>query len=113
VRTRIRLKVVNLVRCLYRRLPRPPATNYNLGRLALDQPFQLLGGLDVVGAERLWNANLQHDERLLPDMFSTPKKLTLHIVIGSRHVQGGNTGGFGCCGRCKAAEEFAVGSPYG
>jgi dolichol-phosphate mannosyltransferase len=40
------------------------------------------------------DADLQHDERLLPEMLSTLKKETLDIVVGSRYVEGGSTAGW-------------------
>lgn len=38
------------------------------------------------------DADLQHDERLLPDMLAALKREPLDLVIGSRHVAGGSTG---------------------
>lgn len=38
------------------------------------------------------DADLQHDERLLPDMLATLREDALDIVIGSRHVAGGSVG---------------------
>jgi dolichol-phosphate mannosyltransferase len=40
----------------------------------------------------IMDADLQHDERLLPDMLSTLKQEALDIVIGSRYIEGGSTG---------------------
>ena len=36
------------------------------------------------------DADLQHDERLLPRMLSTLREESLDLVIGSRHVEGGD-----------------------
>ena len=41
------------------------------------------------------DADLQHDERLLPDMLSVLQDEALDIVIGSRHVTGGSLGAWG------------------
>lgn len=38
------------------------------------------------------DADLQHDERLLPDMLSAVKENCLDVVIGSRYMEGGSTG---------------------
>ena len=38
------------------------------------------------------DADLQHDETLLPDMLTALKQENLDIVIGSRYVEGGSTG---------------------
>lgn len=40
------------------------------------------------------DGDLQHDERLLPDMFDTLAREDLDIVVGSRHVQGGDASSF-------------------
>jgi dolichol-phosphate mannosyltransferase len=38
------------------------------------------------------DADLQHDERLLPEMLAALKEGDLDIVVGSRHVEGGSMG---------------------
>ncbi len=38
------------------------------------------------------DADLQHDESLLPEMYNTLKMENLDIVVGSRYVEGGGTG---------------------
>lgn len=38
------------------------------------------------------DADLQHDESILPEMLSTMKKNDLDLVIGSRHIGSGSTG---------------------
>jgi dolichol-phosphate mannosyltransferase len=40
------------------------------------------------------DADLQHDERLLPKMFRTLRDQQLDVVVGSRYVTGGDTGEF-------------------
>ena len=40
------------------------------------------------------DADLQHDEGLLPQMFRALEREPLDIVVGSRHVAGGSFGGF-------------------
>ena len=40
------------------------------------------------------DADLQHDERILPEMFRLIRRGDVDIVIASRHVAGGSTGGF-------------------
>ena len=40
------------------------------------------------------DADLQHDERLLPEMFSTLEQEPLDVVVGSRHVAGGDAEAF-------------------
>ncbi|MEM8765838.1 MAG: glycosyltransferase family 2 protein [Pseudomonadota bacterium] len=40
------------------------------------------------------DADLQHDERLLPRMFDTLTKENLDVVVGSRHVDGGDADAF-------------------
>jgi len=38
------------------------------------------------------DADLQHDERILPEMLHAIKSQTLDLVVGSRHVSGGSMG---------------------
>jgi dolichol-phosphate mannosyltransferase len=38
------------------------------------------------------DGDMQHDERLLPQMLETLKRHDVDIVVGSRHVEGGGTG---------------------
>lgn len=40
------------------------------------------------------DADLQHDETLLPSMFAHLREQSCDIVIGSRYMEGGGTGGF-------------------
>ncbi len=40
------------------------------------------------------DCDLQHDERVLPDMLATLKRDNLDIVIGTRHADGGGVGEF-------------------
>jgi len=41
------------------------------------------------------DADLQHDERLLPRMLEAAKAENLDVVVGSRHVEGGSLGEWG------------------
>ncbi|MEA3278226.1 MAG: glycosyltransferase family 2 protein [Pseudomonadota bacterium] len=41
------------------------------------------------------DADLQHDERILPKMLTSLKEEGLDIVVGSRHVEGGGMGDWG------------------
>jgi len=69
------------VRCLQRIGRRGLSSAVIEGMLASSAPY-----LAVI------DADLQHDERLLPQMLSTMKADDLDVVVGSRHVAGGGTG---------------------
>ena len=71
------------VRCLRRLGRRGLASAVIEGMLASSAPY-----LAVI------DADLQHDERLLPQMLETLRTQRLDIVIGSRHVAGGGLGGW-------------------
>lgn len=69
------------VRCIQRIGRRGLSTAVIEGMLASSSPY-----LAVI------DGDLQHDERLLPDMLSTLKAEKLDLVIGSRYVRGGGIG---------------------
>jgi dolichol-phosphate mannosyltransferase len=69
------------VRCLQRIGRRGLATAVIEGMLASSAPY--LAVLD---------GDLQHDERLLPEMLRTLKSDDLDLVVGSRHTSGGGAG---------------------
>jgi dolichol-phosphate mannosyltransferase len=69
------------VRCLQRIGRRGLATAVIVGMLASSAPY--LGVID---------ADLQHNETVLPQMLASIKAEELDIVIGSRHVAGGSIG---------------------
>jgi dolichol-phosphate mannosyltransferase len=69
------------VRCLQRMGRRGLASAVIEGMLATSAPY-----LAVI------DADLQHDERLLPRMLASLKSEGLDIVVGSRHVEGGGLG---------------------
>jgi dolichol-phosphate mannosyltransferase len=69
------------VRCLQRIGRRGLATAVIEGMLASSAPY-----LAVI------DADLQHDEALLPHMLAALKADNLDIVVGSRHTQGGSVG---------------------
>ncbi len=70
------------VRCLQRVGRRGLASACIEGMLASSAPF--LAVMD---------ADLQHDEKLLPEMLDTLEKSDLDVVLGSRYVSGGNASG--------------------
>jgi dolichol-phosphate mannosyltransferase len=69
------------VRCLQRIGRRGLSTAVIEGVLASSAPY-----IAVI------DADMQHDEKLLPKMLETLKREDLDIVIGSRHVAGGSVG---------------------
>jgi dolichol-phosphate mannosyltransferase len=69
------------IRCLQRIGRRGLSTAVVEGMLASSAPY-----LAVI------DADLQHDEKLLPHMLAAMKAENLDIVVGSRHVAGGGTG---------------------
>ena len=69
------------IRCLQRIGRRGLSTAVIEGMLASSAPY-----LAVI------DADLQHDESLLPQMLATIKAEELDVVIGSRHVAGGGVG---------------------
>lgn len=69
------------VRCLHRIGRRGLSSAVIEGMLASSAPY-----LAVI------DADLQHDETLLPQMLAVIKAEDLDIVVGSRHVAGGGTG---------------------
>jgi dolichol-phosphate mannosyltransferase len=69
------------IRCLQRIGRRGLSTAVIEGALASSAPY-----IAVI------DADLQHDERLLPQMLSTLKEEDFDIVVGSRHVAGGDLG---------------------
>lgn len=69
------------VRCLRRIDRRGLASAYLEGALASSSPFIAV-----------MDADLQHDERLLPDMLRILRQDEADIVIGSRYVGNGSTG---------------------
>ncbi|MGO8919235.1 MAG: glycosyltransferase [Stellaceae bacterium] len=69
------------VRCLQRMGRRGLATACIEGALASSAPFIAI-----------MDADLQHDERLLPRMLDTLKCETCDLVVGSRYVPGGGVG---------------------
>jgi dolichol-phosphate mannosyltransferase len=69
------------IRCLQRIGRRGLSTAVIEGMLASSAPY-----LAVI------DADMQHDEKLLPRMLETLKAGNLDIVIGSRHVPGGSVG---------------------
>jgi dolichol-phosphate mannosyltransferase len=69
------------VRCVQRIGRRGLATAVVEGMLATSAPY-----LAVI------DGDLQHDERLLPDMLRTLKSEQLDLVVGSRYVKGGGIG---------------------
>lgn len=70
------------VRCLQRIGRRGLSTAVIEGMLSTNAPY-----LAVI------DADLQHDERLLPAMLATIKDADLDVVIGSRYITGGDTSG--------------------
>jgi dolichol-phosphate mannosyltransferase len=71
------------IRCLQRIGRRGLSTACIEGALASAAPFIAV-----------MDADLQHDEALLPEMLATLKAENLDIVVGSRHVAGGDLGDF-------------------
>ncbi len=69
------------VRCLQRIGRRGLSTAVIEGMLASSAPY-----FAVI------DADLQHDETLLPQMLATIKKEQLDVVVGSRHSEGGSLG---------------------
>ena len=69
------------IRCLQRIGRRGLATAVIEGMLASSAPY-----LAVI------DADLQHDERLLPEMLAAIKAEDLDVVVASRHVPGGGVG---------------------
>ena len=69
------------VRCIQRIGRRGLATAVVEGMLATSAPY-----LAVI------DGDLQHDERLLPDMLRALKTENLDLVVGSRYVKGGGVG---------------------
>jgi dolichol-phosphate mannosyltransferase len=69
------------IRCLQRIGRRGLSTAVIEGMLASSAPY-----LAVI------DADLQHDESLLPQMLATIKAEGLDVIIGSRHVSGGGVG---------------------
>jgi len=69
------------VRAVHRVNRRGLSTACVEGMLASSAPF--LAVMD---------ADLQHDERILPDMLAAVKEQGLDIAVGSRHVEGGSMG---------------------
>src|SRR5215467_11765474 len=69
------------IRCIQRIGRRGLSTAVIEGMLATSAPY-----LAVI------DADLQHDEKLLPDMLATLKAGGLDVVIGSRYVAGGGIG---------------------
>jgi len=69
------------VRCLHRIGRRGLSTACIEGALASAAPYVAV-----------MDADLQHDERLLPDMLRTLKSEPLDVVVGSRYVSGGGFG---------------------
>jgi dolichol-phosphate mannosyltransferase len=69
------------IRCLQRIGRRGLSSAVVEGMLASSAPY-----LAVI------DADLQHDEKLLPHMLAALKAENLDIVVGSRHVAGGGTG---------------------
>ncbi len=69
------------VRCIQRIGRRGLATAVVEGMLATSAPY-----LAVI------DGDLQHDERLLPDMLRALKNENLDLVVGSRYVKGGGIG---------------------
>jgi dolichol-phosphate mannosyltransferase len=69
------------VRCIQRIGRRGLATAVIEGMLATSAPY-----LAVI------DGDLQHDERLLPEMLNTAKSENLDLVVGSRYVAGGGIG---------------------
>jgi dolichol-phosphate mannosyltransferase len=69
------------VRCLHRIGRRGLSSAVIEGMLSSSAPY-----LAVI------DADLQHDETLLPQMLSMMKTEELDIVVGSRHITGGSTG---------------------
>jgi dolichol-phosphate mannosyltransferase len=71
------------VRCLQRIGRRGLTTACIEGALATSAPYIAV-----------MDADMQHDERLLPQMLAILKSEPLDLVIGSRHVAGGGIGGW-------------------
>src|SRR5947209_12783229 len=69
------------VRCIHRIGRRGLSSAVIEGMLSSSAPY-----LAVI------DADLQHDEALLPQMLSMMKTEELDIVVGSRHITGGSTG---------------------
>src|SRR6202012_32629 len=69
------------VRCIQRIGRRGLSTAVIEGMLATSAPY-----LAVI------DGDLQHDERLLPNMLGTLKQENLDIVVASRYLAGGGTG---------------------
>src|SRR5579863_4113763 len=69
------------VRCLHRIGRRGLASACIEGALASSAPFIAV-----------MDADLQHDERLLPEMLAVLRREPLDIVVGSRHTAGGGFG---------------------
>ena len=72
------------IRCLHRIGRRGLATACIEGVLASAAPYVAI-----------MDADLQHDERLLPRMLETLKREPVDLVVGSRYVAGGGLGGWG------------------
>ncbi len=72
------------IRCLQRIGRRGLSTAVIEGMLASSAPY-----LAVI------DADLQHDEKLLPQMLAAIKAEDVDVVVGSRHVAGGSVGNWG------------------
>jgi dolichol-phosphate mannosyltransferase len=72
------------VRCLQRIGRRGLTTACIEGALAASAPYIAV-----------MDADMQHDENLLPEMLAMLKSETVDLVVGSRYVAGGGTGGLG------------------
>ena len=71
------------VRCLQRIGRRGLATAVVEGALATSAPYIAI-----------MDADMQHDEKLLPQMLTVLKSEPVDLVLGSRHVAGGGIGGW-------------------
>lgn len=71
------------VRCLQRIARRGLSSACIEGMLATSAPYIAV-----------MDADLQHDEQLLPQMFKTLSSEPLDVVVGSRHVEGGDSSAF-------------------
>ena len=82
------------VRCLQRLGRRGLTTACIEGALATSAPYIAV-----------MDADMQHDEKLLPQMLAILKSEPVDLVVGSRHVAGGGIGGWdaGRERRCRAS----------
>jgi dolichol-phosphate mannosyltransferase len=83
------------VRCLQRIGRRGLATACIEGALATSAPYIAV-----------MDADMQHDEKLLPQMLTLLKSEPIDLVVGSRHVAGGGIGGWDA-GRAKMSNVAA------